>query len=125
MNELLFLYFKLGGAFLKNNPLDKEDLPTTSIFQNSPRPQAFVYGLGAGINYQLNDNFSLTGSLDIHKTTNGVNKLTEFYKLFYSNPINYYTQLSFGLSWWFNLQPISFRKNDSEYIWYDNSRGKR
>jgi len=116
-----FLYFKLGGTFLKNNPVKAEDAPTGTFIQKSAQPQAFVYGLGGGVNYQLNDHFSLTGSLDFNNTTNGVEKILYFPKLFFSNHINFYTQLSFGLSWWFNIERS--RKNDSGYIWYDNSRG--
>ena len=115
-----FLYFKLGGTFLKNNPVNYEQVPPKTIIQKSSIPQAFVYGLGAGINYQLNDNFSLTGSLDINNTTNGVGKIIQFPKIFYSNHINYYSQLSFGLSWCFSL-----RSNNSDYLWYDESRGIR
>jgi hypothetical protein len=118
-----FLYFKLGGTFLKNNPLKIEEAPSGTTIQNSAQPQAFVYGLGGGVNYQLNDHFSLTGSMDINNTTNGVGKIIQFPNLFFSNHINYYTQLSFGLSWWFNLRPKVYKRNDSSSIWYDSSKG--
>jgi len=121
-----FLYFKMGGNFVKNNPVKEENAPLSTNIQNKATPQALVTVLGAGLNYQLTDNFSLTSCLDINKSSNGVDGITHFYKIFYSsNHLNYYMQASLGLSWWFNLRSKGFTKNDSYSIWYDSSRGKK
>jgi len=119
-----FLYLKMGGIFMENNPVKQEaDSPLTNI-QNHAIPQAFVSGLGAGINYQLSDNFSLIGSLDINNSANGANDIFQLPKLFTSNHINYYSQLSFGLAWWFDIRRSASQKDDSSSIWYDSRWGK-
>lgn len=116
-----FLYFKMGGAFMKNNLVDKANPDSIQKnIQKNAIPQALVLGLGAGINYQLTDNFSLTGTLDINNSTNGLDK--NYMILNSTSHINYNMQLSFGLCWWFNLQLNNPRKNNP-HIWFDNRRG--
>lgn len=150
-----FLYYKIGGISLKNDPLD--DLPEGTIPASSENTKKFtsnvavLTGIGAGINYQLNNNFSLTGSFDLNRSSDAVEDIYQIHKLFYhsSHSVNNYISLTFGLSYCFNFSKekkssyfnpgtetekrliqskIARRKGKSSQsnnsIWYDNKKGK-
>jgi hypothetical protein len=149
-----FLYYKIGGISLKNNPLDKLPEGTSP---NSPDSGnkfisnvAVLTGIGAGINYQLNNNFSLIGSFDLNRSSDAIEDIYQIHKLFYhsSHSVNSYIILSFGLAYNFNFakqkksiyyksrteterhliqSKIARRKGKSSAanhsIWYDYKRG--
>jgi hypothetical protein len=103
------LYYKVGAISLKNDPLGQ--LPEG--FNNAdPGSQgkfisnvAILTGIGAGINYQLNTNFSLTGSLDVNRSSDAVEDIYQIHKLFYqsSHTVNSYIAFSFGVSYSFKF----------------------
>jgi hypothetical protein len=112
-----FLHYKIGGISLKNDPLDK--LPESNISNTSAPKENFINnvavltGIGVGINYQLNNNFSFISSFDLNRSADAVEDIYEFYKLFYhaSHTVNNYISLSFGISYWFNF----YRSQGAKY----------
>lgn len=145
-----FLYYKVGGISLKNEPLDKEFVEPNSENKFLSNV-AILTGIGAGINYQLNNNISLTGTFDVNRSSDAMDELYKIHKLFYhsSHSVNNYIELSFGLSYWFcfgthkrslfynsrnetdkQLIKTRIEKNkgkDSNSIkptWYNNKKGK-
>ena len=112
-----FLYYKIGAISLKNDPLDK--LPDGTVTNPDSKGKflnnvAVLTGVGAGIKYQLNSNFSLTSSLELNRSSDAVEEVYQIQKIFYnsSHSVNSYIALSFGLSYWFNF---SAQKESSYY----------
>ena len=122
-----FLYYKIGGISLKNDPLD--ELPDGTVPASAETKEKFasnvavLTGIGAGINYQLNKNFSLTGSLDLNRSSDAVEDIYQIHKIFYpsSHSVNSYISLSFGLSYWINFS----RQKESAYFKPKNETDKR
>ncbi len=104
-----FLYYKIGGISLKNDPLDQLPHETEPGLSESRDKfvsnVAILTGIGAGINYQLNNNLSLTGTFDVNRSSDAIEELYKIHKLFYnsSHSVNNYIELSFGLSYWFSF----------------------
>lgn len=150
-----FLYYKIGGISLKNEPLD--ELPEGTIPTSAETTEKFasnvaiLNGLGVGINYQLNNNFSLVSSFDLNRSSDAVEAIYQIHKLFYrsDNSVNSYIALTFGLSYCFNfsrpkkstfhysrteterhlIQSKIERKNGkssaaNKSVWYNNKKGK-
>ena len=104
-----YLYYKIGGISLKNVPMDQSPQEMT-LASSEPKDKfasnvAVLTGIGTGINYQLNNNFSLTGSLDLNKSSDAVDEIYKIHNLFFhsSHTVNKYVGLTFGLSYWFSL----------------------
>lgn len=122
-----FLYYKIGGISLKNDPLD--ELPDGTIPASAETREKFdsnvavLTGIGAGINYQLNKNFSLTGSLDLNRSSDAVEAIYQIHKIFYrsSYSVNSYLSLSFGLSYWINFS----KQKESSYFKPKNETEKQ
>lgn len=145
-----FLYYKVGGISLKNEPLDKKSVESNSENKFLSNV-AILTGIGAGINYQLNNNLSLTGTFDVNRSSDAMEELYKIHKLFYhsSHSVNNYIELSFGLSYWFSFGTpkrslfyhsrnetdkqlirtrIEKEKGKNSYsnkpTWYNNKKGK-
>ena len=150
-----FLYYKIGGISLKNDPLD--ELPEGTIPASSETEKKFasnvavLTGIGAGINYQMNSNFSLTGSFDLNRSSDAVEAVYQVHKIFYpsNHSVNSYISLSLGLAYCFSFSKqkkftfhnvrtetekqliqsrIARKKGRSSVanrsVWFDKKRGK-
>lgn len=145
-----FIYYKIGGISLKNHPIDnsKSSQATNNKFISNV---AVLTGIGGGINYQLSNNISLTGSIDLNRSSDSAGDIFQIQKLFYRSPnsVNSYLALSGGISYWFNFsKPKSstyfHQKTETEKLllksridkrkgisskenlpeWYNNRKGK-
>jgi len=150
-----FLYYKIGGISLKNDPLDQLQAEVESGSSVSVNKfvsnVAILTGIGAGINYQLSNNLSLTGTFEVNRSSDAIEELYKIHKLFYSSShsVNNYIELSFGLSYWFSFgiqkrslfynsrnetdkqlkrKRIEKKKGKNSYsnkpTWYNNKKGK-
>ena len=146
-----FLYYKMGGVSVKNDLVSPEqNLPIVEGSLNSN--VVIMSGMGAGINYQLSDHLSLTGAVDINRSSDRVQEIFYVHKLFYNSSytVNKFTELSVGLSYWFSWKSpkkssnyyrpmsetqqlilqrkIERRKGknseSNQSIWFDGKRGK-
>ena len=98
-----FVYYKMGGISVKNDRLSPEvSFPIEEGNLNSN--VAIMSGIGAGINYQLSDHLSLTGAVDINRSSDRIQEVLYVHKLFYNSSytVNKFAGLSVGLSYWFN-----------------------
>jgi hypothetical protein len=118
-----FLYYKIGAISLKNDPLDKLPEGTINVTSDSKgkfiNNVAVLTGFGAGINYQLNNNLSLTSSLDINRSSDALEDIYQIQKLFFqsSHTVNTYGTISFGFCYWFNFtkqKKSTFYKSKTE-----------
>lgn len=117
-----YLFYKIGAISLKNDPLDK--LPNGTVTNPDSKGKflnnvAVLTGIGVGIRYQLNNNFSLNSSFELNRSSDAVEEVYKIQKIFYnsSHTVNSYIALSFGLSYWFNLskqKETAFYKPKSE-----------
>ena len=111
-----YLYYKIGGISLKNDPLDPLPQGTAPVTSESKKKfasnVAVLTGIGVGINNQLSNNFSLTASFDLNRSSDAADEIYKVHKLFYhsSHTVNNYMELSIGLSYWFSFG--SRKKND-------------
>jgi hypothetical protein len=110
-----FVYYKMGGISVKNDrispggivPLPEEEGKLNSNV-------AIMSGIGAGINYQLSDHLSLTGAVDINRSSDRVQEILYVHKLFYNSSytVNKFAEMSVGLTYWFSW---SSKKKSSDY----------
>lgn len=104
-----FLNYKIGGVSLKNEPQEKLPDETDQAVVDSEKKYAsnvaVLTGIGLGMNYQLSNNLSLTGSFDLNRSSDSAGDALQIQKLFYNSPntVNSYIALSVGLSYWFNF----------------------
>jgi hypothetical protein len=141
-----FLHYKIGGVSLRNKILDNPS--ANSDYINNV---AVLTSLGGGINYQISNNISITGSIDLNRSSDSAGDVFQIQKLFYRSPntVNSYMAISGGICYWFNFTPpkkssffrartetekvliqskiqqhkgIKSKGNKSE--WYDHQRGK-
>lgn len=148
-----FLYYKMGGVSVKNDRVNPDqNIPIQEGSLNSN--VVIMSGMGAGVNYQLSDHLSLTGSVDINRSSDRVQEVFFPHKLFYNSSytVNKFTELSVGLVYWFSWgtkkkgsdsnyyrprdetqqlilkRKIERRKGKSSRsnhpLWYDPTRGK-
>jgi hypothetical protein len=86
---------------LKNDPIDVTIEASNESIGNFISNVAVMTGIGAGINYQLNNNFSLLGTFDLNRSSDAVEDIYQIHKLFYhsSHSVNSFIAISFGVSY--------------------------
>lgn len=113
-----FIYYKIGAISLKNEHLDElpagtvpDDYGTENRYINNV---AVLTGLGAGVNYQLTNNLSLSGSLELNRSSDAAEAVYQIQTIFYnsSHSVNSYLALSLGVSYGFNFS----KKKKSSYF---------
>ena len=141
-----FLHYKIGGVSLRNKILDNPSANNDYI-----KNVAVLTAIGGGINYQISKNLSLTGSVDLNRSSDSVGDLYQPQKLFYNSPntVNRYMVFTGGISYWFNLsqskkssffkartetekvliqskiiQHKGIKSKENKSDWYDHQRGK-
>lgn len=104
-----FFYYKLGAISLKNvpRPIDQADGSVGEPvgdrgFLNNV---AVGHGGGVGFNNQLTDRLSLTGTVELNRTSDAAADVYRVDKLFYhsESSVNSYFTLSGGICYTFNL----------------------
>ena len=102
-----FLYYKIGGISLKNDPLE---IVSGDFVINEPTGKfvsnvAVLTGIGAGFNYQFSNNFSILGNFELNRSSDAVDAIYQINQLFYasSHSVNSYFTLSAGLSYNFSF----------------------
>jgi hypothetical protein len=110
-----FVYYKMGGISVKNDHISPdESLPLPEEEGKLNSNVAIMSGIGAGINYQLSDHLSLTGAVDINRSSDRVQEILYVHKLFYNSSytVNKFAEISVGLTYWFSW---SSQKKSSNY----------
>lgn len=110
-----FVYYKMGGISVKNDRVSPDEiLPLPAEEGNLNSNVAIMSGMGAGINYQLSDHLSLTGAVDINRSSDRVQEILYVHKLFYNSSytVNKFAEMSVGLTYWFSW---SSKKKSSDY----------
>lgn len=149
-----FVYYKAGGISVKNDRISPGGILTLPEEEGRFNSNvAIMSGMGAGINYQLSDHLSLTGAVDINRSSDRVEEIFYVHKLFYNSSftVNKFSEISVGLTYWFSwstkkkgtnyYRPMSEtqrlilqskierkkgKSSEGNYsIWYDRERGKR
>lgn len=106
-----FGYYKIGAVSLKNNPGEikqETDLKHVSVSQDGNefvKNVAIITGIGIGVNYQMNNNLSMVGTVDINRSSDAVAEIYKIHKILYhsSNTVNNYSSLTLGLCYTFNF----------------------
>ena len=148
-----FVYYKAGGISVKNDRISPGGiLPLPEEEGRFNSNVAIMSGMGAGINYQLSNHLSLTGAVDINRSSDRVQEIFYAHKLFYNSSytVNKFSEISVGLTYWFSwsspkkstnyyrpmsetqqliLQSKIERKKarsakSNHSIWFDRKRGK-
>lgn len=105
-----YCYYKTGAISLSNDP--REKYPSGNKKALVPVSQtdylknvALLSGLGIGLNVQLNNNFSLTGTFEYNRISDIASDIYKFHKLFYDsgNTLTHVTCLNAGISYAFNF----------------------
>ncbi|MBV5312542.1 MAG: hypothetical protein JZU47_04550 [Prolixibacteraceae bacterium] len=113
-----FIYYKIGAISLKNEHLD--ELPPGTVPDGYGTENKYINnvavltGLGAGVNYQLSNNLSLSSSLELNRSSDAAEAVYQIQTIFYnsSHSVNSYLALSFGVSYGFNFS----KKKKSSYF---------
>lgn len=151
-----FVYYKIGAISLKNDPKeimqDESLLPVNESSEGNKfiNNVAIITGFGIGINHQITNNLSLTGTFELNRSSDAVGEVYKINKIFYhsSNTVNNYCSIATGLCYSFNFSEhkkstyfnpqnetdkrliqnrIVRRKGKTSIknksIWYDHKRG--
>lgn len=104
-----FFYYKVGGITLKNVPrlIDPfDDTVGEPVGDNGFLGNlAVAHGGGVGFNNQLNDRFSITGTVELNRTANTPRDIYRVDKLFVrsESSVNSYFTVSGGICYTFDL----------------------
>jgi len=102
-----FFYYKVGAISLKNVPrliADDGSLGEPVGDRGFLNNMAVGHGGGVGFNYQLNTQFSLTGTVELNRTSDLAADVYRVDKLFYhsGSSVNSYFTVSGGICYTFN-----------------------
>lgn len=122
-----FFYYKVGAISLKNVPrliADDGPLGTPVGDKGFLNNVAVGHGGGVGFNTQLSDQFSLTGTVELNRTSDAAADVYRIDKLFYhsGSSVNSYFTVSGGICYTFNLG--TKEKKGSPHIHSETSQSK-
>jgi hypothetical protein len=122
-----FFYYKVGAISLKNVPrriAEDGSVGEPEGDRGFLNNVAVGHGGGVGFNYQLNDQFSLTGTVELNRTSDLAADVYRVDKLFYhsGSSVNSYFTVSGGICYTFNLG--TKEKKGSPHIHSETSQNK-
>lgn len=122
-----FFYYKVGAISLKNVP---RPIAEDGSVGEPEGDRGFLsnvavgHGGGVGFNYQLTDRLSLTGTVELNRTSDAAADVYRIDKLFYhsGSSVNSYFTVSGGICYTFNLG--TKEKKGSPHIHSETSQNK-